>query len=172
MAGQLQGMADRGAAGFIDADVDAGHALGRAGDGGEAALVAEELHHGAVVDQRQTVGVAVLDLVGRDHRRAMAAAVVGQGTGQGQGVVRASVRAVVEHDAPAGQRSAGRAGNLDALADIGAGVVVMQLVDEDGAVSQGGAGGQAGQAGKQERAPAENLRHGRKTPEREKVRAW
>jgi hypothetical protein len=134
-AGQLQGFAHGRVAGFADADVGALLATRRAIRGGKRTLVAEELHHHAPgVHQCQAVGSTVLDLSfwRESHQHAIGhiGAIGGDTAGQRDGVVRLTVVAVVQHHAPVGEVGADRAGDLDSLVGIGAGVVVMQLIDE------------------------------------------
>jgi hypothetical protein len=131
---QLQRVADRRAGGFRYPDVGAGEAVGRSVAGGERALVGQELDDRArVVDQGEAVRCSVLDTVRGigyvDHSEP--ATDVRDRGGQGSGVVHNAGAAVVEHDAPAAEGGAGRAGNLDRLADVRARVVVVDFIDED-----------------------------------------
>ena len=69
--------------------------------------------------------------------RPEAALLVGDRPAEGPRAVRRAEVAVVEHDAPAGEIGAGGCDDLDRFTGVGAGVVVMDLVDEDLAVGRG-----------------------------------
>ena len=131
---ELQRITDRCAGRFRDSDVGARQPGSRAVDRAEDTFVGQELDNGAtVVDQGDTVWRSILEAVrGVGHiDDAKAAADVGNGAGEGRGVIRSPVTPVVEHDAPAGEVGAGRPCDLDRLADIGARVVVVDLIDEN-----------------------------------------
>jgi len=141
-AGQLQGPAHRRGGAFADADVGRDHPGGRAVQRGERALVAEELHDlPCGVHQRETVGAAVLHADEGEAGGAEARQLVGQRARQVRRVVERAAAAVVADDFPAGQRRAGRAGDLDEFAAVGAVVVVVEFVDPDGRVAAAAAGG-------------------------------
>ena len=136
--------ADRGAvfgAAFQHAHIDAGHARGRAVGGDEAAFPAEELNDIAGrVDERDAIGfgaggVAVLNAVRRigDADRAETVLLIGDDAAQRLGAVGAAIAgaAIVEDDRPAGDIRAGQARDLDEFAAIGAGIVIMDFIDED-----------------------------------------
>lgn len=134
-AGQLQRAADRIRSVLCGADIGAGLAEGRAVLCRERAFVAEELDDGAgVVHQRDGVRRAVLDAVDGigERQGAEAALLVGDDAAQAGRAVDEAVRAVVQRQRPAAQVGAGLTGDLDELAGIGAGIVVVELVDEHG----------------------------------------
>ena len=123
---------------FADADIGAGHARRRGARGrSEDTLVRQQLDDGAVGgDQRDTVGSAVLQAVDRIRKGhgAEAIAFIVDDAGQiGGGVDRRGlgrVAAIVEDELVAAEIGTGGAGDLDRLADVGAGIVIVNLVDE------------------------------------------
>src|SRR5690606_14239018 len=136
-AAQLQRRPGGRAAVFRHRQAVAGQARGRAVGGGDAAFVAEELHHLAVrIDQGDGVVGTVLQAAAHDGGDAHAAAAAGDAAG---GDRRAAVHsgaagrtaAAVQVDLVAGQALAVGGDDLDPLAAVAAGVVVVQLVDED-----------------------------------------
>ncbi len=138
-------MARRRGVGFRHADVHRGLVPGRAGRALEAALVAEELHQPARgVDQGDAIGCAVLKSGRVDADEAVGAAGAAQGARERAGGVHLAVGAVVEVQRPAGERGAGVAGDFDAFAGVGAGVVVVDFVDPDTGGGQARAQQQSG----------------------------
>ncbi len=133
-AGEAERLPDRPRAALDHADVRRCQSVGRTTGRGERTLVAQELlDHATVVDERHTVGCAVLDAVRGigDRGRPESASLIGEHTGEGIGVIGRPAGAVVQHDGPSGQIGARRTGHLDRLAGVGPGVVVVDLVDED-----------------------------------------
>ena len=133
--GALERLPDRGAGGFGDADIHAGHAVGRSAERRDRAFVGQEFDHRSVgCDQCDGVGRTVLDPVGRKFDRDCAetgAFVVDDKAVERDRVVGRGIRAVIKHQRIARQVEACGTGHFDEFADIGAGVIVMKLVDED-----------------------------------------
>ena len=129
----MQGLADRGGTGLRHTDVGAHKVVRRATNSDKRALVTQELHDVAAVDERNTVRRAILNAVrGKGHDgRSEAALLVRDHARQGRRVVEPAGAAVIEHQRPAGEVRARRACDLDRFADIGAAVVVMDFVDEN-----------------------------------------
>src|SRR5690606_12232561 len=109
--------------------------------GGEGPLVGEELDDlVARVEEGEAVGRAILETGDGEPQGADALRLVVDHAAEGDGVVDGAAVAVVEDEAPAREVGPGRPGDLDALAGVGRGVVVVDLVDPHEGVGWAAAG--------------------------------
>jgi hypothetical protein len=130
-AGQTQGVPDGPTAVLRYTDVRACLVSGRTGRHAERAFIAEELDDGGSIHERDAVGCSVLKPDGAEAQGAEPILLVGKCPAQVHRGVHGAVTPVVLGDAPARERRTGRPGDLDALAGIRPGVVVVDLVDPD-----------------------------------------
>ncbi len=107
--------------------------------GGKRAFIGEELHDGsASVDKREPVRASVLDARLVKREGAKAGPLVIDGACEANRAVQVAVGAVVQLDRPPGEVRTGRTCDLDELAGVGAGVVVVELVDKHVLRARGG----------------------------------
>ena len=134
-AGALERFPDGRRAGLGNADIGAGHASGRTIGGRHGAFVGEEFQHRSIGgNQRNAVRRAVLDAIAREfegHRAIARAFIVDHRAVERDGVVRRAVGAIVENERISGQVEACCPCHFDEFTNVTAGVVVMELVDED-----------------------------------------
>ena len=115
---------------LADADIAGEHAIGRATGCADNALIAQELHHDSPrIYEGQSIGWAVLQAHAGEESEAEAAAVISEHSTEAKGSRHTTAVAVVGYGLPACQVEPSRACDLEAFADVGAGIVVVDFVD-------------------------------------------